>query len=216
MMFIPPQPAGKRWPALLFSMAAHTLVVGAMVWSALPRFVTPSSIRKGERGTSLELVYLTSKDLAAALHSSAPAPQDQAIYAPASKAMRPKPKAAKSRKDPPQAVSAELAAPPAGAPYGSLLEGPLDGHEVKPAIPVVFPSPSVFPWQLPQGVTGDVIVEVTISAQGDVVDTKLLQAIGYGIDDRVVATVRSWRFRPATRDGVAIPSQHDVHFHFPS
>jgi hypothetical protein len=48
-----------------------------------------------------------------------------------------------------------------------------------------------------------------------VVQTKILQAIGYGIDQKVVAALQEWRFRPATRNGVAIPSKHDVHYHFP-
>jgi hypothetical protein len=26
--------------------------------------------------------------------------------------------------------------------------------------------------------------------------------------------LENWRFRPATRDGVAIPSKQDVYFHF--
>jgi len=63
---------------------------------------------------------------------------------------------------------------------------------------------------------GDVIVEITIDILGNVVGTKLLQGIGYGVDDVVLATVQKWRFRPATEDGAAIPSQQDVHFHFPS
>jgi len=63
---------------------------------------------------------------------------------------------------------------------------------------------------------GDVIVEITIDAQGSVVEERLLQGLGHGVDERVIAVLRDWRFRPATRNGVAIPSKHDVHFHFPS
>jgi protein TonB len=81
---------------------------------------------------------------------------------------------------------------------------------------VVFPDPPVFPWQVPNGLTGDVIVEVTIDAQGAVTDTRLLQSLKPDIDEKVVATVRNWRFSPATVDGVAISSRQDVHFHFPS
>ncbi len=69
---------------------------------------------------------------------------------------------------------------------------------------------------VPTGIQGDVIVEVTIDASGSVAETKLLRSFGYGVDERVVETVRNWRFRPATRDGVAIASKQDVHYHFPS
>jgi TonB family protein len=65
-------------------------------------------------------------------------------------------------------------------------------------------------------VQGDVIVEITIDTAGTVVETKLLQAFGYGIEDKVIAAVQRWRFRPATKDGTPIPSKQDVHFHFPS
>jgi protein TonB len=59
-------------------------------------------------------------------------------------------------------------------------------------------------------------VEVTIDEQGAVTETRLLQSLEPGIDERVVATVRNWRFKPATVDGVAISSRQDVHFHYPS
>jgi len=53
---------------------------------------------------------------------------------------------------------------------------------------------------------GDVVVEITIDAQGTVVDERLLQGLGHGVDDRVIAVLRDWRFHPATRNGVAIQS----------
>ncbi len=60
------------------------------------------------------------------------------------------------------------------------------------------------------------IVEVTIDTQGNVTETRVLQSLQQEIDDKVIATLRNWRFRPATVDGVAISSRQDVHFHFPS
>jgi protein TonB len=61
-----------------------------------------------------------------------------------------------------------------------------------------------------------VIVEITIDAQGIVVAERLLQGLGHGVDERVIAVLRDWRYHPATRNGVPIPSKYDVHFHFPS
>ena len=60
------------------------------------------------------------------------------------------------------------------------------------------------------------IVEISIDAQGIVVAERLLQGLGHGVDERVIAVLRDWRYRPATRNGVPIPSKYDVHFHFPS
>jgi protein TonB len=103
----------------------------------------------------------------------------------------------------------------AGSPYGSLYEAMQAGREVRPALPTIFPDPPIVRSELAPEIQGDVIVEVTIDTFGEVIDTKLLNGIGHGIDEQVVATLRNWRFKPATIDGVAIPSKQDVHFHFP-
>ena len=96
------------------------------------------------------------------------------------------------------------------------MEGLTEGDEIKPGFAITFTDPRVARWELPSGVQGDVIVELTIDVQGNVVEEKLLQGMGHGIDERVIATLRDWRFRPATRNGVAIPFKYDAHFHFPS
>ena len=125
----------------------------------------------------------------------------------------------KKREQPqPVAANAEVAAQQsrAGSPLGTLIEGPISGHEVHIAYPVVFPDPAVVRSQLPSGLQGDVIVEVTIDAQGNVVETHVVQAIGHGIDEKIVSALRQWHFQPATLDGAPVASKHDVHFHFPS
>jgi protein TonB len=48
------------------------------------------------------------------------------------------------------------------------------------------------------------------------VNKKILQSIGYGIDEKVLAVLENWRFRPATINGAPVASRQDVHFHFPS
>ena len=104
----------------------------------------------------------------------------------------------------------------AGSELGSAYGGPTSGEEVKPALPAAFHDLKIYRSELPSGVQGDVIVEVTIDAQGAVVEEKLLQGLGHGVDERVIAVLRDWRFHPATRNGVAVPSKYDMHFHFPS
>lgn len=104
----------------------------------------------------------------------------------------------------------------AGTPLGTTITGLVEGHEVKLAFPKVFPDPPIARSELPQGLQGDVVIEVTIDAQGNVVDLRVLKAIGHGIDEKIVSTLRTWRFTPATLDGVPVASKHDVHFHFPS
>jgi protein TonB len=104
----------------------------------------------------------------------------------------------------------------AGSPLGTLIDGPIAGHEVHVAYPTVFPNPPVNRDELPKDLVGDVVIEVTIDPQGNVVETKILQAIGHGIDEKVEATLRRWHYQPATLDGTPVASRHDVHFHYPS
>ena len=104
----------------------------------------------------------------------------------------------------------------AGSPLGTMIDGPISGHEVHVAYPIVFPDPPVARSQLPPDLSGDVIIEVTIDSAGSVVETKIVQAIGHGIDEKIAATLRQWHYQPATLDGVPVASKHDVHFHFPS
>ena len=106
----------------------------------------------------------------------------------------------------------------AGSALGTMtmIDGPVEGHEVHVAYPVVFPDPPLARSELPRDLKGDVIVEVTIDAQGSVVEARVVQAIGHGIDEKIVAALRQWRYQPATLDGVPVASKHDVYFHFPS
>ena len=96
-----------------------------------------------------------------------------------------------------------------------MFSGPANGIEATPAIPLHFPDPEIYPWQL-SGVQGDVIVEVTIDQKGNVSGARVLQSLKQDIDDKCIATLRNWHFRPAMVDGMAISSRQDVHFHFPS
>jgi TonB family protein len=197
-MFQIPQPKNNRKRmALTISLIAHCLVV--YVWlNRAPLFVQPSSVAWGIHGNSANLIYFPRvaepAKSAKKLHFRQKTRQKSVIEAP-----------------PPPAESAR-----AGSTEGSLAQGPVTGVEASPALPLVFPDPSIYPWQLPNGLQGDVIVEVTIDEHGTVTETKVVQSLKSDIDDKVIATLRNWRFRPASVDGVAISSRQDVHFHFPS
>lgn len=104
----------------------------------------------------------------------------------------------------------------AGSPLGTMIDGPITGHEVHVAYPTVYPDPPVDRAELPRDLVGDVVIEVTIDSAGNVVETKIVQSIGHGIDEKIEATLRRWHYQPATLDGTPVASRHDVHFHFPS
>jgi TonB family protein len=104
----------------------------------------------------------------------------------------------------------------AGSALGTMLEGPVTGHEVHIAYSVVAPNPPIDRATLPHDIVGDVVIEVTIDSAGNVVATRIVQSIGHGIDEKIEATLRRWHYQPATLDGMPVASRTDVHFHFPS
>jgi len=195
----------------VLSTAIHGLALLALLASFAPIFVRPSLNLKGQQGTAT-IVYLAPRG--AALNFAPARPKEIKTFKTTHKKSIPLPKPQREAekpevsKEPPTSVAA------AGTASGSQFEGSAMGDEVRPALPVVSPDPPVP--TLPAGIQGDVIVEVTIDAGGLVTDTKLLQTIGYGIEEKVMATLRTWRYTPATRNGSPIPSKLDVHFHFPT
>jgi periplasmic protein TonB len=204
----------RRWSfSVSISSAIHLLVVIILCWPTVPVFVKPSLIAHGEGGSatpSAVMLYVPN-DLQIATSSSRPL---LSLPAPA----REKPQKIKLRKRTNVVEEADKTPNQAevGSENGSAYDGLTSGDEVKPALPVAFQDLKIYRSELPSGIQGDVIVEITIDAQGAVVEERLLQGLGHGVDDRVIAVLRDWRFHPATRNGVAIPSKHDVHFHFPS
>ncbi|MFZ0273570.1 MAG: TonB family protein [Acidobacteriaceae bacterium] len=86
--------------------------------------------------------------------------------------------------------------------------------DAEPAFPTYFPRPAVTDRSVLPAVEQKIIVDVTISAQGDVTDEKLVQGLGNNLDDLVMKTVKSWRFHPATLNGSAIASVEQLVFPF--
>jgi TonB family protein len=52
-----------------------------------------------------------------------------------------------------------------------------------------------------QNLSGDVVMEIVVRADGSVGDVKILQGLGGGLNDRAAQAVRQWRFAPATLHG---------------
>jgi TonB family protein len=204
----------KPKAGMIASYAAHLALLLLLLHHAAPLFVTPSDVQIGIPHSygSRSIVYL-----APAGPEREPAPDALPKLA-----LHRSPKAAPARKPEPRREFPAMTAANApdetargGSPFGRVPGAPMSFDEVMPAFPVVYPDPPVSRGDLPAGVQGDVIVEVTIDSQGNVVQTKLIQGIGYGIEQKVLDVLQRWRFHPAVRDGVTIASQHIVHFHYP-
>jgi len=67
---------------------------------------------------------------------------------------------------------------------------------------------------LPRRLAGDVAVTVEIDTSGTVTGTSLLRGVAPELDRAAMATAGLWRFEPARRNGVPIPSRVQLVFHF--
>jgi len=77
--------------------------------------------------------------------------------------------------------------------------------------------PSISAAQLPPHFEQLVIVEVTIDTEGRVAEARIVGGVVDGtIAQKLLSTIREFKYSPAKRDGVPIPSQKDLVIHIPS
>jgi TonB family protein len=205
---------GGRWRGShAFSIAVHAaIVLTIFITRPVPRFLVPSYLMRGNGGQAMTTIYLDGHGqddvpapVVAKKAASKPAPQTVSKHLTLPR-----------EPDQKQEIAAATPAARPGSPSGSSLYGSTIGHDIRPALPVVGPRPSLTAEDLPQGVQGDVVVEITIDERGTITGMRFVKKLGYGIDEKVLAALEQWHFTPATQDGVAIPSQQLVLFHFPS
>ncbi len=202
---------------MVASLVVHVALLLALLYRAAPVFVTPSDVNFGLPGSSgsRSIVYLAP---VGAERTKTSAEEPRLTLRPALP-QKPKPHKVEAKRQEPEHATVDNApdqTAQGGSPFGRVPGSPITGNEVTPAFPEVYPDPPVSRGDLPAGVQGDVIVEVTIDPRGNVVETKLLQGIGYGVEQKVLDVLQRWHFHPAMRDGMTIASQHIVHFHYPS
>ena len=211
-------PPLRRYRAVGASVAAHIALLAVIVFHH-PRIIdaTPTWLAWGNGQNSYKITYLP--------NGNEDRPEEEAkltLPAATRPTVKQQPQARKKKPEqPPQHQLDAKAAEgtenaKAGSPLGTVVDGPITGHEVHVAYPVVYPDPPVDRTGLPRDLVGDVVIEVTIDSDGNVVETKIVQSIGHGIDEKIEATLRRWHYQPATLDGTPVASHHDVHFHFPS
>src|SRR5215467_9677081 len=179
-MFAEVQPAGRwfrNYRLIAVSVLVHLgLLVGILLHRARVEELVASELAYGNGEHSYRVVYVAPGD-------EPVSPPDNSLGLSAKVAPRRQRVPTPKNREKPQPVSAdaEVASQQsrAGSPLGTLIEGPIVGHEVHVAYPVVFPDPAIARSQLPAGLQGDVVVEVTIDAQGNVIETRIVQAIGH-------------------------------------
>ncbi len=224
-MFAPIQPGARhpRW-ATYSSLATHALLLLWLVRPSAPKFVATSFVVNGNHGMSIAHLYWPSLQGHAEVSPGTSASdvrqqlnphlawKRKAKVSKSTQAQLPHPKIGLDDQTSAPGQAAQATA--AGSPLGTVLEGPLSGEEVRPALPVVSPDPRIEADAL-GSLQGDVIVEVTIDEKGNIIQKVVVQSLTPAIDGKVLEALENWRFRPATRNGVAVASKQDVYYHFP-
>lgn len=64
------------------------------------------------------------------------------------------------------------------------------------------------------GIEGLVIVEAIVNKRGSVENLKLVQGLGFGLDEAAMQAIRSWRFQPATLHGEPVSVYYTLTVNF--
>ncbi len=118
------------------------------------------------------------------------------------------------RLTPPMPASASDISTSSTAAATTSANDTIGSENIQIALTTYSPSPKPDLSRLPHGTQGEVVLDVTIDPTGQVADLQILATLGYGIDGAVAQTVRTWKFSPATRDGVPVASVQELHFHY--
>ncbi len=217
----------ERVIALSISLLVHAIFLGWLLRSPAPTFLTPSFLVKGENGKYIAHLYWPGKDSEIATDATSGTSFNARnrmakehltwnrvnVAKNAARLLDQTNDGADSKTD----IAGSTVHPrAAGSPYGSVSDGSLSGPDVRPALPIVSPDPRIEVADLPDDIReGDEIIEITIDAQGNVVQKIVISSLSSVVDAKVLAALENWHFLPATRFGVPIPSKQDVHYHFP-
>jgi protein TonB len=109
---------------------------------------------------------------------------------------------------------AETHAPIAEAGIGSAAVSGFGEGNISMALQKYFPHPAPDLSPLLHGTRGDVVLNAVIDEQGRISDLTLVKGLAPSIDQAVMATVRQWTYTPAMKDGIPVPSEQELHFHY--
>jgi TonB family protein len=99
-------------------------------------------------------------------------------------------------------VSPSSKAPHSGTPTDGVYSV---GGDVTEPVAIYDPDPPYSKEADKQKFQGKCVLQAIIDPHGNVRDVQVLKHVPYGLDQTAVRTVNTWRFKPATRNGVPVP-----------
>jgi TonB family protein len=88
------------------------------------------------------------------------------------------------------------------------------GGLVSAPIPIYSPEPAYSEEARKAKFGGIVLLWILVDAQGIVRNVRIAKPLGMNLDEEAVKTVSTWKFKPALRQGVAVPVQVEVEVSF--
>jgi len=186
-----------------WSVAVHAALL-IVLCRSIPRARVRAFLPGTQRGPRIELSYLPGGSSPSATDSRRkpnPAPVKEAKLS------------LPSRLAPAESPATKSPTPSPGKTSPSFNDA-LGTDDIRIALTTYSPSPKPDLSHMPHGTQGEVVLDVAIDPTGQVADLQILQTLGYGVDGAVVDTVRTWKFSPATKDGVPVASVQELHFHY--
>ena len=97
---------------------------------------------------------------------------------------------------------------------GNAADGSEGDGNMSIALVQFHPRPTPDLSTLSPGTSGDVVLDALIDAQGHISRLSVTKSLGPNVDQQVIATVQTWTFTPATRNGTPIASEQELLFHY--
>lgn len=204
----------RRRSGILFSLGAHAAVLGGLLWAGVSGHLRPKAETAARTETySISMLQTAgaSRALAVPVHETPSTGQSRKSLELTDQ---------RRRADPNRTPHAARVAPPKNAQQNGVGTGTAvtgagaDAQDATPAFPVFSPKPPVADRSLLPALEQQIVVDVKLSAQGDVVSETLVKGMGTPLDQIVLDTVKSWRFQPATVNGTAVASESELIFPF--
>jgi len=79
------------------------------------------------------------------------------------------------------------------------------GGGVSEPIPIYKPDPAYSEEARKAKYQGTVLLWIIVDASGAVTECRVAKPLGLGLDEKAVETVRTWKFKPALRNGSPVP-----------
>jgi periplasmic protein TonB len=186
----------------LLSVGVHTVVVGVL--ALMTRMHAPTLAPEHMPGTAQGTVLMFNYQLLGAPPGSAKAAPREQAKGPAL------PAPAKSPND----KAKQLTEAATNEAPGNAADGSEGDGNISIALVQFHPRPTPDLSTLAPGTSGDVVLDALIDAQGHISKLSVAKSLGPDVDQQVIATVQTWTFTPATRNGTPIASEQELLFHY--